>query len=394
MRARNKNASYCILIIAISISTVCLAASEEYIATLEYIAEGYKANNSLQGSVSIEGRILHEQKAEKGKEIDSSRLFEPTWLTYKYFQKDGKRRYEQDRKGNPKERLYVFDNDKRIATYAPKIVKIFPIKDEESYWLNNAGLYGDFFYFLRTNDYMNVYSAMNTFIQAIKNGVYDGETAVMSLSEENGLFTIKTTEGNFECEFTIDSKKGFNLVGMKTYCPDPKFYREYTGKYDFQELTTGNWAFVSGSLTGIENGVVFEKRLETNKIETNVNLPDELFEIDSLHLPPDVYTLDYHFSPPLELNRGSTPDVDQLDGLLETDVGEAEIAQVKESGVAIQIDLAVENHRKKKNEPSELKGGKSETKFASFWLISGSLLAGLLIITAVTILKNGRRENA
>ena len=100
----------------------------------------------------------------------------------------------------------------------PKIVKIFPIKDEESYWLNNAGLYGDFFYFLRTNDYMNVYSAMNTFIQAIKNGVYDGETAVMSLSEENGLFTIKTTEGNFECEFTIDRKKGFNLVGMKTYC--------------------------------------------------------------------------------------------------------------------------------------------------------------------------------
>lgn len=393
MRNQKKTVYY-ILMIAISLSPACFAASEEYISTLEYLAEGYRANNSLQGSVSIEGRILHEQKAEEGKEIDSGRLFESTWLAYKYLQKDGKRRYEQDRKGNPKERLYVFDNNKRIATYAPKIVKLFPIKEEESYWLNNAGIYGDFFYFLRTNDYMNVYSAMNTFIQAIKKGIYDGESAAMSLSEENGLFTIKTTEGNFECEFTIDSKKGFNLVGMKTYCPDPKFYREYTGKYDFQKLNNGTWALVSGSLTGIENGVVFEKRLEINKIETNMNLPDELFEIDSLNLPPDVYTLDYHFSPPLELNRGSTPDVDQLDGLLEADIGETEIAQIKESGVAIQKDLAVENHRKKKNEQSALKERKPETKFATFWLISGSLLAGLLVISAVIILKKGRKENA
>lgn len=329
---------------------------DKIIETLEYIAHGYETNARSVRQVRTKGRIFHEQKAQEGRQIAENRIFAPRWLNFEYIKKDGKRRYEQDRLNMSNERLYALDNNKRLLTFATNIVRIYPLRDEESRWVHLTGLYGRFVRPGNVTGYENVGLAMRTLIGDIRAGKYEGKDWNISINvNEEDLFTIRLQRNIAAEEYTIDSHKGFNLVKLKYFEPSEKFWRDKNGQYDYTQLETGGWTLTKGLIKGISNGVIFEKRLETTDIQEDFEASDEIFESESLNIPAGIYTVDHHFSPPLELNRGKSLNTEDIDSLLESDIGRTEIALVNnKSEVNVYTHQAyVEHQSRNVKKPSE-----------------------------------------
>jgi len=352
------------------------ASQDQIIETLEYIAHGYEINARSVGQVYIQGRIFHEQKAQEGRQIAENRIFAPKWINFEYIKKDGKRRYEQDRLDMSNERYYALDNNKKLLTFATNIVKIYPLRDEESRWVKLTNLYGRFVRPYNVEGYENVGLAMRTLIEDIRSGKFDQKDWDISINvNEEDLFTIRLKRNIITEEFTIDSHKGFNLVKLKYFEPSEKFWRDYNSQYDYTQLETGGWALTKGLLKGIENGVVYERRLETTDIQADFEVSDEIFESESLNIPANIYTVDYHFSPPLELHKGSSLNTKDIDALLESDIGKTEIAQVSNKGeVTVSTHQAYVEHqahnlKKPSGTPIATSGGKLHWFLIVFALI-------------------------
>ncbi|NIT59610.1 MAG: hypothetical protein GWN00_26345 [Aliifodinibius sp.] len=338
---------------------------DKIIETLEYLAHGYETNARSVRQVYVKGRIFHEQKAQEGRQVSESRIFAPRWLNFDYIKKDGKRRYEQDRLNMSNERQYALDNNKRLLTFATNIVRIYPLRDEESRWVQLTGQYGRFVQPYNVNGYENVGLAMRTLIEDIRAGKYEGKDWNISINvNEEDLFTIHLKRSISTEEYTIDSHKGFNLVKLKYFVPSEKFWRDKNGQYDYTQLETGGWTLTKGLIKGISNGVIFERRLETTDIQEDFEASDEIFESESLNIPADIYTVDHHFSPPLELNKGRSLNTEDIDSLLESDIGKTEIAQVNNKGEVTvgthqaYVEHEARNAKKPVEAPIATSGGK------------------------------------
>lgn len=332
-------------------------SQDKIIETLEYIAHGYETNARSVRQVRIQGRIFHEQKAQEGRQVSEGRIFAPKWLNFEYIKKDGKRRYEQDRLSMPNRRYYALDNNKRLLTFATNVVYIYPLRDEESRWVHLTDQYGNFVKPFNDQGSENVGLAMRKLIEVIRSGKFERKDWNISINvNEEGLITIHLKRNTTTEEYTIDSHKGFNLVKLKYFSPSEKFWRDYNGQYDYTQLETGGWTLTKGLLKGIENGIVYERRLETTDIQVDFEASDEIFESESLNIPDGIYTVDHHFSPPHKFKKGRSLNTEDIDAIPESDIGKTEIAQVNNKGeVTVDTNQGyVEHQSRNVKNPSEI----------------------------------------
>jgi len=196
--------------------------------------------------------------------------------------------------------------------------------------------YGDFLRLGNSKGYENVSRAVSSLIEEIRSGKFDQKNWSISIElSDQSLFTIYIKREIAEEKYTIDSQKGFNFITAKYFEPSEKFWRDYNLYCEYTQLNNGQWILAKAESKGVENGVAYEKRLETSDIKVDFEARDEIFEKESLDIPVDTYLVDYSFSPPLELKKGSTPDIDYLDVLLESEIEKTEVAQVNDKGRVI-----------------------------------------------------------
>ncbi len=334
------------------------ASSDEVIATLEYILQGHEAANQQSTTLIVSGKLFTVQKAPEGGEIPSNKVIKPGWLEFKYIQKDSKRRYEQDQRTRPGKRSYALDNNKRLLNYATNVVRIYSIAEEDENWAHLTGLYGDFPRFRNESGFANVSLAMRSLIEEIRSGKYERpDWNIAATAEDNGLFVIRAKRLMEEAEYVIDSNKGFNLVRSRYNRPS-KFPRTEESEFQYKEIQPDWWVLEKAEIKGVENGVVYEKRLEINNIQAGGDVSDEIFEAESLNIPEGIYTVDYHFSPPLVLDRKVFPKAENIDKLVDSDVAKTEIATVSEKGKKIvrEHEEYVEHIKNEKQEISEDSG--------------------------------------
>lgn len=310
-----------------------ITSQEGVLETLEYIAQGYETCTRQTGQLNIQGRIFYVQQAQKGHEVPENKIFAPQWLNFEYTEKAGKRRYEQDRLSVPDKRYYALDNNKQLLTFTTNIVSVYPLRDEESRWSHLMQNYGDFLRLSNNSGYENVGRAMSSLIEEIRSGRFDQEDWSISIGlGDQSLFTIYIKRGIVEEEYAIDSQKGFNLIRARYFEPLEKFWRDYNRRCEYAQLDSGQWIVTKAESKGVENGVAYEKRLETSDIKVDFEAPDEIFEKESLNIPIGTYLVDYSFSPPIELKNGATLDVAHLDELVESQIEKTEVAQVNDKG--------------------------------------------------------------
>jgi hypothetical protein len=289
---------------------VDLTCRDELIATLESIARGYEANASKTGPVRVRGRIFNVQQAQEGRQIPPNKVFAPQWMSFDYIQKDNKRRYEQDRLLSPGERVYALDNNEKLALYAtPSTLRIFPLADEEYRWSLLADLYHSFVILEGAVGKENVGRAMHSLVGKLQEGRFEVEGRTLSVdASQDGLLTITEGAKTSFTQFVIDSRRGFNLVARKyKYLRSSgQLWRDFEGAYEYSQLANGAWVLAKGRYKySVDDGTVGEGRLEVTDIQTQFEAPDEIFELDSLHVPPDVPVIDHSYSPPRVVNKGN-----------------------------------------------------------------------------------------
>lgn len=308
-------------------------AREQLPATLEYIARGYETNIQSLGPIRIQGRTFHSQWAREGAQIPSNETIPPVWLDFEYMEREGKRRYEQHNPSVASEYHYALDNNKRLLTFAPSIVDVYPLTDEEDRWPRLMHRYGRFQQVHPAGGYESVSRTMRTLLKDIQTGKFDAKNWEVSVDvAPEGLFAIRLKRNIVTEEYVIDSRKGFNLVKADYSEPSKKLWREIHGDYEYKQLENGSWILSAATIKGRSGDVLYERRLESAKIEAGFMAPDEMFEEGSLSIPPNTYRVDHSFSPPLELYKGSGPGIDTVENLMDTTIAQAEIAEVSGDG--------------------------------------------------------------
>lgn len=371
-----------------------IISPEKVLETLEYIAKAYETNAYDMGSLRVQGRIFHEQRAKEGAEIPESNTFSPRWLNFKYIQKDGKRRYEQDRLSMPNERHYALDNNKRLLTFATNVVHIHPVSDEESRWVRLMHLYGRFIQVHPRNGCENIARATRTLIEDIRSGKFDRKDWNISIDvNDKGLFIIHLKRNIVTEEYTVDSHRGFNLVKAEYLDPSKKLWREIHGGYDYTQLENGQWVLMKATIKGISGSIVSERRLETTGIEVDFEAPDEVFEAESLNIPANIYTVDHHFSPPLKLNRGRSLDTDDIDALLELDIAKTEVANVDDKGhITVNTHQAyVEHETRNAKKPVETPIATSSDQRYGFIIIFSLIITSGGVVSVLVYLRSKRQ---
>ncbi len=318
-----------------SSSVITKNQKEEMIQALEYIVSGYENSIPRDTSFRLRGRIFSEQRPQEGKSIPANKVFPPVWLQFGYFQKGDKRRYEQDRQDMPGHRYFVMDNNKQIRSYATNVIRIYPIKNKEATWVHNTHLYGDFVKSTGALGDETVSLAMKNLIAEVKEGRFDREDwDIVVDAKESGLVSVQTRYGENTYKWVIDTRKGFGVVAFEEHSPSEKFRVDKDLQCEYEQLPSGPWILARAKLLAIENGAVADRRLETTAIEEGVEFSDEFFELESLGMPPGVYTIDYSFSPPLTLNKGGPVEADRfrLDALAEAPLDVNQLAIVDSEG--------------------------------------------------------------
>jgi len=287
-----------------------LTCRDELIATLESIARGYEANVRKTGPVRVCGRIFCVQQAQERRQIPPNKVFAPQWVNFDYIQKDNKRRYEQDRLLSPGERVYALDNNRGLALYAtPSTLRIFPLADEEYRWSLLADLYHSFVILEGAVGKENVGRGMHSLVEEVQEGRFDTEGRTLSVdASDDGLLTITEGAKTSFTRFVIDSRKGFNLVARKyKYLRSSgQLWRDFEGTYEYSQLANGAWVLAKGRYKySVDDGTAGERRLEVTDIQTQFEVSDEIFELDSLHVPADVPLIDHSYSPPRVVNKGN-----------------------------------------------------------------------------------------
>ena len=386
--------SVCLLFFTLS----ALAADEpsaqldQVIETLRYIASGYETNADALGTLKLQGRIFHVQKAQEGRKIPDHRIMAPAWAGFEYIRKDGKRRYEEDMTNMPGKRAYALDNNKKMLIFAANVVRVYPLREEEARWAQITEPYNAFLRMSTAVGRENISRSAATLIEQIQAGEFARKDWNISVeADDAGLFKLRIKRKSTEEEYTIDGHKGFNLVESKFYYPSEKFRREETGQYEYTKLAGGQWVLKNAQVKGVEDGVVYERRLETAAIKTDFDAPDEIFEARSLNIPADIYTIDYSFSPPLELDRGATPDIDMLDTLIDSSIAENQIATIDSNG-QLEVDI-----HKPYAERQAQDIGKAATKPVAVtrakwqWFVIAPVIAiGIGVLVSVMIYRRSR----
>jgi hypothetical protein len=372
---------------------------DQLIEILEYIADGYESNVQNKLTLKIAGRIYREQRAQEGKTIPDNYVVKPIWLNYEYIQKGEKRLYWEDRLMMPGHKHYALDDNKILLTYATNVVRIYPMKNEEASWIHRTHYYGDFYNLSGASGFETVGLAMKSLIDEIKNGIYDQNDCNISVeASEDGLFTIKNRYGTDTYKWVIDSRKGFNLVGRHILRPSEKFYVEKHCEYEYQQLSCGAWILTNAKMDIIENGVVLKTQLETEQLEQDVEISDALFEKKNL-VPPNIYTVDYTYSPPLEYNRGGRTTSDQLilDQLINTPLSRNEIASVHNDGnVSVSKHTAYDEYESETadNSPNTKRHEQESPKLSTIYMSVALIIAFLIISPVIAIRVKQKRSRS
>ena len=278
-------------------------SGDKLINTLEYIARGYEANAQSIGPVKISGRVFNVQRAREGHQIPENKKFPPRWIDINYVQKNGKRRLERAKLLKPNERFYALDNNKKLFAYAEKsVLYVYPLTDEEFRWSTIADLISCFSILEGASGKENVGRAMRSYIKKIKEGKFKryGLNMTVDINEVSSLIKIVLKGKRSVNEFVIASDKGFNLV-RRTYKyvrSSGEFWRDFEGEYEYSQLDNGAWVLSKGQYKySLEENLIGERRFELTKIQTDVEIPDEIFEVKSLNIPKDLRIVDYSVSP-------------------------------------------------------------------------------------------------
>jgi len=142
------------------------------------------------------------------------------------------------------------------------------------------------------------------------------------------------------------------------------------------------------------------RRLETAKMEVNFEVPPESFDVKSLNIPQDIYTLDYHFSPPLELNKGYRPDEMAVRSLADSKVAVTEVARVNKKGeVVVAKHDAYVGHQKRSGQNASVAELEQKAALASSPSTTSSLLGvasilGLLLVIVLLLYTYMKRRAA
>jgi hypothetical protein len=316
---------------------------EEALDILEMIARGYTEQNRFLDLVYVEGRLFNRQYAEEGKTIPDNKQMTAEWKAFSYWRKDGKRRYEQEAFLNEGKRLYVIDDEKMITSYMPgSALRYYPVDKEESRWADITGDYSEYFKpFGGQPGFENVALGMRNFQQWIREGKFDKEDCNFAIRVgESGVYTIDYNLGGLKSTVAIDGSRGYNVVKVtkSEYYKNGKWDSKMEQIVHFKQYAAGVWFPESAAINGIENGVVFDRRLEVKTMQCgDINVSDELFTKQSLKIEPNVYTEDHHFNPPLVMRDGAVPKSVDIASLLATPIARTEVATIAQDG-SIKIE--------------------------------------------------------
>jgi len=122
----------------------------------------------------------------------------------------------------------------------------------------------------------------------------------------------------------------------------------------------------------------------------DLGLSDEIFEVESLDIPRDVYIDDYRFSPPLSFKRGSVPDLSNVEELVDADIDVTEVATIDGEGeVGVSDHEAfVEHQQEADNGPADAAAPAAESAGYA-WLV----ILALAAVVAVGLLMVLRRRS-
>jgi len=363
---------------------------QEAVEILEHIAAGYEANRPREGQLHLSGRLYWEQHAEEGREIPPEKVKEGQWVDFDYYESEGKRRYEEEVRLPKGKRKYVLDDNEKIAVFAVNTLGLYPIENEEDSWVTKTGILGDSQRVIRSSEFNNVARAMRNF------GKYFlGDKAeaggTFTVTEDEGVYRVKYMSEHYSLETVIDSRKGFNLVEVTSISTHPRIDVRYKMECQYDQDSTGEWVLARVLRTGVERGVAFTKELEVTEMGSgDLGLSDEIFEVESLDIPRDVYIDDYRFSPPLSFKRGSVPDLSNVEELVDADIDVTEVATIDGEGeVGVSDHEAfVEHQQEADNGPADAAAPAAESAGYA-WLV----ILALAAVVAVGLLMVLRRRS-
>lgn len=271
---------------------------------LEMLTKGYEANNKFLSRIHVEGRLYQTQHAQEGKSIPPEKVLKPEWKSFRYVAKDGKRRYEEvqpDRKDKP---LYVLDTGEQIVSYATgNRVALFPIPTDRSQPMPYTDQF--FEHFAVPTGEHDLPNTLVFLTEKAKEGRFDGEGNHLTWEvDEAGVFRISAKVNGWHLVLLIDSMKGYNMVegAVTEDYGEGRYWQDTKDTVELKEYAPGKWYPKSARVDAVERDVVVERRLEIDKVSIgDFEYPDELFQIESLSIPPNTYTVDTNFDPPLRI---------------------------------------------------------------------------------------------
>ncbi|HUW20913.1 MAG TPA: hypothetical protein VMW16_16555 [Sedimentisphaerales bacterium] len=334
--------SLVILVAAPGIFAEQVLSGEAAMAMLEHIALGYESHQRQGGELHIRGKLFQHQFAQEGYEIPDDQVMAPAWRTFEYFEKNGKRRYQEQQYGSENETGYSLDNNEKLVAFWPRSLRTYPLHNEDYKWSRLMGDYGECLVVKPKLGYENVATAMRSLIvesEAHKAGATHPWDITVTFEE--GIYKIRVVFSKTGWEtFWIDATKGYNLIKTTKYDDHPKILRDVTKQLQYVQDQTGRWVLSAADISGYSRRVGVVRKMELLQVEAGeLNLPEELFELSSLDIPRGIYTEDHHFSPPLILNKGGTPDIDYLGPLLEANITTTQVAKIDGKG-----DIAIADH--------------------------------------------------
>jgi len=302
------------------------------LAGLEMLSQAHEAANAGVTHYAYEGRVFTEQRSPSPEvELPPEKRIEPVWEDFCLVGAGQKRRYEKVNRENGNLSVYAIDDGEKITNLGGfTIVRIFSRDPAQDHWNELTRDYNRYTSMMPW--WGNLEGGVQGLATLINEGHFDAEEAAVTLERDaDGMFVLHGKVGGDECTCWIDPEKGFNIVkahGRRDYAKKD-FHSDLWQEAAFARNEDGYWYLESGRVWGEENGVLLERRLVVEKAQfgEEVQVPEGFFDPKSLERKPDIYTVDYRFSPPLEVGGPATDPID-IDALVDARLSLTEVATV------------------------------------------------------------------
>ncbi len=315
-------------------------AAQEYsgvaaIPILTHIGASWAGLNGSVGELYVSGTVTQVQEPVEGMAPPRNRLFRYADRQFRYYERNGRWRYEQQVLNSPSAMYFVIRNDKQVLAYTQDSdVVIEPVANATRCRADMTGIFGSLTVVNRVAGYETVALAMERLSAEIRSGALPFAKVVVS---QEGVFEVKLGDPSVGgLTFLFDSKQGYNMIKRHDVVRRPDWSTESTGTWDYVREADGRWRLARAASRGFEGDVKFSVELSVAEYTYgHPSLSDDLFEPASLHIPPNTYTEDRRFKPPLVFAKQPLPDEQALLRLRDVPITSDAVASVGRGNVVV-----------------------------------------------------------